>query len=89
MAADEARRAGGGSDDARLGRADVDHGRVARRGERGGDGSRELCDRRRDDDELGAGDGLLEARRRLDGAARDGRGERVGIGVEPKDDVPA
>ena len=89
VAADEARRAGGRRDDARLRRADVGDGRrVAGRLEHRGDLRGQLRDRRRDDGEVGA------ARR---ASSSDGAGRRraprstaaasaCGVGV-PADDV--
>ncbi len=53
VSADEAGRAVRGAHDGGLRGADVGHGRVGGRGEDGGDGRRELGDRRSDDDELG------------------------------------
>ena len=68
--ADEAGRACGGRDDARLRRAGVgDGGPLAARLEHGGHLLRERRHRRRDHGQVGAGDRLGERARRLDGAA--------------------
>ena len=84
VAADEARRAGGGRDDARLRRADVGDGRrlAASPASTAATCAGELRDRRRDDDELGARDApprasrpAVDARRaRPRPRARPGRG---------------
>ena len=89
VAADEARRAVGGLDDGCLRGADVGHGRVGGRGEHGGDGLRQLPDRRGDDDELGSPDRALQAVGRFERVAGRGAREHVGVGIPAGDVVAA
>ena len=89
VASDEPRRAVGSSDDGGLGGADVGHGRVAGRGENGGDGLRQLRDWRGDDDELGPGDCALQAVGWLERAAGSRAREHVSVRVPAGDVVAA
>jgi hypothetical protein len=87
MPADEAAVPGGGCGNRALRRADVRHRRLSG-GEHGRYQGRQLRDRRRDDDERGAADRLLEGlRRRVGRPALDGDGEAALVRIE-RDDAP-
>jgi hypothetical protein len=89
MAADEARRCGGGRH-AGLRGADVgDRAAVLARRQHGLNRLDELRDRRGDDGQIGTVEGGVEARGFVNGAALRGNGERSLIGIVPDDCVAA